>query len=407
LPGLLPVLYLILAAASSGRAQEAPAPDNPYFVTYSHDMTEPGTLELETKTAAARPHGGSPYVALAEEMEFGVTPWWTAELYLDGQATDDQSTLFTGYRFENRFRPLRGEHLINPVLYIEYESITGADKSILEFVGHDGQSDLSESNKTAKLDRDREAELKLILSSNFKSWNLSENFIAEKDLSHAPWEFGYAVAAARPLHSVTGRVCTFCAEKFIAGAEAYGGVGDTWALTLRDTSHYIAPVFGWQLPRDMRVSLSPGFGLTRSSLDYELRIGFAIEFAHVIERLRGSGHGRVVPEGGPQPVFGGAACGKEHPEPAGVGRAHTALSQDQVLRLKASTTAGGHLPGDTSRNGNLCTLRPAVVFYGARLGPMEINVKAVHHRRTLPLWRCSHGNSPKSASDRLDECISQ
>ena len=65
-------------------------------------MTEPGTLELETKTAAARPHGGSPYVASAEEMEYGVTRWWIAELYLDGQATDDQSTLFTGYRVENR-----------------------------------------------------------------------------------------------------------------------------------------------------------------------------------------------------------------------------------------------------------------------------------------------------------------
>jgi hypothetical protein len=290
----VPVLYILLAAASTGWAQDAHAPDNPYFVTYSHDMTEPGTLELETKTAAARPHGGSPYGALAEEMEYGVTPWWTAELYLDGQATDDQSALFTGYRFENRFRPLRHEYVINPVLYIEYESISGADKSILEFVGHDGQSDLSDPNRTAKLDREHEAEFKLILSSNFKSWNLSENFIAEKDLSHAPWEFGYAVAAARPLHSPTGRVCTFCAEKFIAGAEAYGGVGDTWSLTLRDTSHYLAPVLGWQLPRDMRVSLSPGFGVTRSSLDCALRIGFAVEFDHLIERLRASGHGRLV-----------------------------------------------------------------------------------------------------------------
>jgi hypothetical protein len=291
---LLPVLCLLLAAGSSGRAQEAPAPDNPYFVTYSHDMTEPGTLELETKTVTARPQGGNPYVALAEELEYGVTPWWTTELYLEGQATDDQSTLFTGYRFENRFRPLRREHVINPVLYIEYESITGADKSILEFVGHDGQSDLSDPNRMAKRDRDHEAEFRLILSSNIKSWNLSENFIAEKDLSHAPWEFGYAVAAAHPLHSATGRVCTFCAEKFIAGAEAYGGVGDTWALTLRDTSQYLAPVLGWELPRDMRVSLSPGLGLTRSSLDYVLRIGFAIEFDHLVGRLLGSGYGHVV-----------------------------------------------------------------------------------------------------------------
>ena len=294
LRSLVPVLCLLLADASSGRAQEVAAPDNPYFVTYSHDMPDPGTLEIETKTATARPHGGNPYAALAEEFEYGVTPWWAAELYVDGQATDDQSALFTGYRFENRFRPLRREHVINPVLYIEYECITGADKNILEFVGHDGQSDLSDPNRTAKLDRDHEAEFKLILSSNVKGWNFSENFIVEKDLSHAPWEFGYAVAAARPLHRATSRVGTFSAEKFIVGAVAYGGVGDTWALTLRDTSHYLSPVFGWQLPTDMRVSLSPGFGLTRSSLDYVLRVGFAVEFDHLIERLRGRGHGGGV-----------------------------------------------------------------------------------------------------------------
>ena len=39
-------------------ALPAKAQDKPYFVTYSHDLEEPGELELETKTALGNPDGG-------------------------------------------------------------------------------------------------------------------------------------------------------------------------------------------------------------------------------------------------------------------------------------------------------------------------------------------------------------
>ncbi|HZB87348.1 MAG TPA: hypothetical protein VE291_01705 [Terracidiphilus sp.] len=256
----------------------ARAQEKPYFVTYQHDLEEPGNLEIETKTALARPNGSGNYGATATELEYGVRAWWTSELYLDGQATGDDSTLYTGFRLENRVRPLLREHVINPVLYVEYENTSGADKTILEVVGHDSQTDLAEPNGTARREHQHEAELKLILSSNLKDWNIAENFIAEKDLNHAPWEFGYAVGATRPLRSqASGRACAFCADKFTAGAEAYGGLGDVSALTLRDTSHYVAPLVGWQLPRGARLSFSPGFGLTRSSLNRVYRVGLAFE----------------------------------------------------------------------------------------------------------------------------------
>ena len=38
----------------------ANAQDKPYFVTYSHDLEEPGNLEIETKTALGRPDGKHP-----------------------------------------------------------------------------------------------------------------------------------------------------------------------------------------------------------------------------------------------------------------------------------------------------------------------------------------------------------
>lgn len=268
---------LVLWLGPNLRAQE-----KPYFVTYSHDLEEPGNLEIETKTALARPDASTRYGATALEFEYGVRGWWTSELYLDGQATAQDSTVFTGFRIENRVRPLMRDHAVNPVLYVEFESISGADKTILEVVGHDGGSDLASPNGVARREHKHEGELKLILSSNLRDWNIAENFIAEKNLGHAPWEFGYAIGAARPLRgAASDRSCTFCAEKFVAGAEAYGGLGDTDLLTLGDTSHYIAPLLGWQLPKGLRVSFSPGFGLTSTSLTRVYRVGVAFEFNQV------------------------------------------------------------------------------------------------------------------------------
>lgn len=270
------VLIFVCGLARAG------AQEKPYFVTYSQDLEEPGNLEIETKTALARPEGSTHYGAVATELEYGVRAWWTSELYLDGQSTAQDSTLYTGFRIENRIRPLMQEHVVNPILYVEYESISGADKTLLEVVGHDGEADLAETNGDARREHQHEAEFKLILSSNLKAWNVSENFIAEKNLGHEPWEFGYAVGATRPLRTAASpRSCAFCGDKFVVGAEAYGGLGDTSALTMRDTSHYLAPLVGWQLPAGVRISFSPGFGLTDSSLDRVYRIGVAYEIPQI------------------------------------------------------------------------------------------------------------------------------
>ncbi len=118
-----PVLFLLFLCFLTVTA--ALGQDKPYFVTYSHDLEEPGNLEIETKTALARPDSAGRYGATAFEFEYGTRAWWTTELYLDGQTTGGDSTLFTGFRIENRLRPLMREHFINPVLYVEYENISG------------------------------------------------------------------------------------------------------------------------------------------------------------------------------------------------------------------------------------------------------------------------------------------
>lgn len=274
---LTALLFFLLATLAG--AQET------YFVTYSHQMEEPGNLEIESKTLAGSPKGSDPFVANSVELEYGVKGWWTTELYLDGQSTWGQSTVFTGWRWENRFRLLMREHWINPVFYAEFEDINGADKTLLEVVGHDTREDFLGRNSRAE--RAREAELKLILSSNFKGWNVSENLIFEKNLSNEPWEFGYAVGVSRPL-ALAARAgdCDFCAENFALGAEMYGGLGDRYTPGLHDTSHYLAPVIAWARPGGPTFKFSPSFGLNNNSHGFLMRFAVSYEVDQVLHRRR-------------------------------------------------------------------------------------------------------------------------
>lgn len=269
-----------LLGPCQSRAQEN------YFITYTHHMEEPGTLELSNKSVTGFPSQGNAFLGGAMELEYGVKAWWTSELYLDGQTTFGESTVFTGWRLENRIRPLLGEHWINPVLYFEFEDINSADKALLEVVGHDGISDFLVRNDRSE--KEREAELRLILSSNFKGWNVAENMIAEKNLAGDPWEFGYAVGASRPLSlTASANACRFCRENFTVGAELYGGLGDRYSFGLKDTSHYVAPTVAWRLPDGPTFSLSPSVGLNSNSHGMLLRFGVSYEFNQFATRLRG------------------------------------------------------------------------------------------------------------------------
>ena len=202
--------------------------------------------------------------------------------------------MYSGFKWENRFRVLKHEHWINPVLYFEYEDINGTDKTLKEVVGHDGEADFVRSNAEARREHQREWELKLILSSNTKGWNFSENFIAEKNLSNAPWEFGYALAASRPLSlKRSAKRCNFCLRNFTVGAEMYGGLGDRHSFGLQDTAHYFAPAAAWSLPSGWTLRLSPGFGLNANSHQFLLRWGVAREVSGFGEMLRRMFAGRT------------------------------------------------------------------------------------------------------------------
>lgn len=275
---------LLLALCDAGHAQESP-----YIVTYDHYLEEPGNLEVEYFSTFGTQRGGNDFHAFWAEFEYGATAWWTTELYLDGQTTFQDSTVFTGLRFENRIRPLKREHFINPVLYFEYERKSGADKILKEVEGHDVELDFLVPNAEARKEHNHELEFKLILSSTVKGWNFAENIIASKNLSNNPWEFGYALGASRPLAlKASAKRCSFCRENFIAGVEMFGGLGDRHSFGLSNTSHYVAPVVDWNLPSGWTLRLSPGFGLNNNSHAFLLRWSVSREitgFGAAVNRL--------------------------------------------------------------------------------------------------------------------------
>jgi len=275
------LLLLLTVSAVACSAQESP-----YFVTYNHHMEEPGNLEIEVSSTTDVPRSGQRfYFAPWTELEYGVTARWTAELYLDGQSTWNDSTIFTGWRLENRFRPLKREHWVNPVLYLEYESINEADRIQKELEG--GAPDVSSPNSALRAIKDHELETKLILSSDVHDWNLAGNFIVAKNLSRGEgFEFGYSLGFSRPLATMaSGSSCRLCRENFSAGMEVYGGLGSTLGVSFKDTAQYLAPVFAWMISDNSTLRFSPGAGLTHESNPMLFRFGYSYEIQGIGSKL--------------------------------------------------------------------------------------------------------------------------
>jgi len=266
---------IAFAAVTPARAQE-----RAYFVTYDHYLEEPGNIEIGLSSTTGIPRGDhSVYHAPWLEVEYGIAGWWTTEIYLEGVSTHRDGSAFTGWRWENRFRPLKGEHRINPVLYIEYEHINEASRIQKEILGSGGIA--YEPIAGLRAERAREMEAKLILSSAVREWNLSENFIAEKNLSEDEGvEFGYSIGASRPVGTLaSGAPCRFCAENFVVGLEVFGGLGSTVEFGRSEQRHYAAPVVAWHVTDRSTLKASLAAGLTGSSDRLLFRIGYVYEFS--------------------------------------------------------------------------------------------------------------------------------
>jgi len=259
-------------------AQQPPPPqerpERPYFVTYDDGLEKRGDLDLGVENTTGLPRDGrATYNAPWFEIEYGLANFWTTELYLEGVMAGHDGRGFTGWRWEQRVRPLKGARRINPVLYIEYEHLNAASRIQTEIVGSGGYA-LGPIHDLEQIAA-HEIEAKLILSSDLRGWSVSENAIFEKNLSaNEGVEFGYSVGVSRSLSgSSDSSTCRVCRQRFVVGIEVYGGLGNTLERSLHDTQDYIAPVVAWHLSKRMTLKASTGVGLTGSSDRQLVRVG--------------------------------------------------------------------------------------------------------------------------------------
>src|SRR5262245_14248878 len=110
--------FLALLLSTPVLAQERMP--TPYIITYDHYMEELNALEVASTFTLGRSSGINTFLGNWTEFEYGARKWWTTEFYLDWQHTRNEGSLFTGFRFENRFRPFVEERRVNPVFYVEY-----------------------------------------------------------------------------------------------------------------------------------------------------------------------------------------------------------------------------------------------------------------------------------------------
>ncbi len=280
---ILPLFMIVPVVQGAGQ-------EPPYLVTYSDVLEEPGNLEVATQNLYSAPKDANPFYAQTVEFEYGATAWWTTEVYLQGQVTDRDSSIFTGFRFENRFRPLRRTYWVNPVVYVEYEDVSSADKSFLEITGNHVIQDQQVSNALLRKDVERSMEGKLILSSYVKGFNFSENIISEKNVAaNEPWEFGYSVGVSHPLaNGASPRHCIFCRQYFSAGGELFGGLGTRYTFGLSGTSQYAGPTVSFSAPRNFTLLAGPEFGLNANSAKVLWRLKAAYEFNQFRDLFRRS-----------------------------------------------------------------------------------------------------------------------
>jgi hypothetical protein len=67
--------HLLAAAAAPILLQPVCwAGEGPFFIIYTHQMEEPGNLEIATKAVMGKPDGGNRFFGMVAELEYGVKP---------------------------------------------------------------------------------------------------------------------------------------------------------------------------------------------------------------------------------------------------------------------------------------------------------------------------------------------
>ena len=182
------------------------------------------------------------------ELEYGVTSHLQLAYYEVYGWSREEDFERDELKVEGKYRFLEaGELPVDVALYAEY-------------VNPNGHREI----------RSDEMELKLILSKNLGRWNVTGNFIAEREINeHDPWALEYTLGATYPVH-----------PKVNLGLEIKESLGDSadFGIDRKDHSFQLMPVVAASPTPHMRILFGPAIGLTHEAPDLQLKSIVEIEF---------------------------------------------------------------------------------------------------------------------------------
>jgi hypothetical protein len=236
-------------------ASPASADRRAYGVTYEAVTAPRGEIDVETWSTFA-PEGevdGGPASRGVREMielEYGVTDKWDAAIYnmIDMITSGETESGYAGFKVETRYRPTgRGEWLIDPVFYLEFQQLFRGDAR-------------------------QKYEAKLILAKDIGNVNIAANVAFEEERTTDPsWntEIEYAVGSSYAL-----------SPAWIIGAELFGKAEKDEMGGIANRS-WAGPTISWAAGgsgalRGVWVTLAGGAGLGSEADPYYARaiVGF-------------------------------------------------------------------------------------------------------------------------------------
>ena len=245
--------------------------DEGYMDTYNHHIWR-GELELMLMNDFTSPSdlkqekdGQKDYFSQMLELEYAPTSQLVFEFMLE--AFEDIGTgegKFTGFRYEARYRPFKDEVPLNPTLYLEYEDLHPKTRYKMEV---SGWVDPPYEEEGEEPDRERILESRLILSQDFKPFNIAFNWINETDLSSGETAFGYSFGILHRSHPVS------------LAFEFLGALGDTKKFDIQPSrqEHYFQPSMMIHVGKNSMFNIGFGIGLTKAS-DNMVRLNYGWMF---------------------------------------------------------------------------------------------------------------------------------
>lgn len=250
------------------------------FILYNHHTADEGEREIMLMNDFGQDFDGTRYAAQMVELELGVTDRWTTEFMIEGQTTSGEGGYnFTGWRWENRYRPFEYGTFLNPVLYAEWEDLSEDTKYLMEV---SGRTDAEEHEKARP--RERIFETRLILGQDItERLDVAFNWINESDFDTGVTAFGYAAGLNYKLTKRPNHVRHIEEEhgyhpEIRLGVELFGGLGDSDKGITADsgvTAHYLGVNALYHMTQKVMVKFGGAIGLTNVSQDlFRLAVGY-------------------------------------------------------------------------------------------------------------------------------------